>query len=90
MLILVELNRYGHLEAEPASERRRAAIVRDARSNGAPEDFDGRLYVQVDHDVDAFLEALPGCAERDIRGGWMARVRLDTWTYRHWLGYAAD
>ena len=80
MLAIVEMNRFGHIEVAPVSERFQRRMARLSAT-----DSDGTIYVQ--HDVDTWLDStLARGAARDVREGWTVRCRIDSWAYAVWCG----
>lgn len=88
MLIQVSMNRFGHLELSPVSERWARKFVRYLKR--WEPNADGDVYIQEDYNVEAFLEEnLSPSQQKDIRSGWSVTIRMDPWVYGHHLGWDA-
>jgi len=86
MKVTVSMDRTGALLFVPVSKSIQASIVRAAKDNGAPESFDGTLYVQNPRDV---VRLLIGRME-ELYNGYTVTINSDAWDYRHMCGYCSD
>lgn len=84
MIVLIESNRFGHLEVEPASAR----VARRFRRLMAdpPRGNDCLLYLQSEQSIADFLAHLPRAKARDIRAGYTVRVRIPSDNIAAWCG----
>ena len=78
MLVTCYENRYGHLEINPVSERKRAKLV-DAKEDigllSRKNADECLIYLQRDDDVSEFYGQFPA-VRRNVKGGWHARARI--------------
>lgn len=84
VIVHLELDRLGHLTAEPRSPAVDAYWRRYIRNAGGrvPRLGDGLVYVQQDENIESFLtDHVPARKRADLRDGWPVRVRMgrETW-----------
>jgi hypothetical protein len=74
MLVIVEQNRFGHVEIEPKSDKagRRLRKLMDA----PPLSGEALLYLQSEDNIGDFLAHLPPSKAKDVRAGWRVLVRI--------------
>lgn len=89
MLITITEDRIGNVIAAPVSSRIARAMLADARKNGAPEHWRPELFMQQPTAEDVRDTLGPRALWRnEVNDG--ACIRIDEWTFRHMIGYAAD
>ena len=88
MLVNVSMDRMGNIVASPVSERIRRKFAAHLQEVYTPK-ADGTAFFQEGGPAGEFLEDCTPAQRRDIDGGYNVRMRVDPWTYGHWLGWGA-
>jgi hypothetical protein len=88
MLVKVAMDRTGCITLTPVSERWQKRFAVHLRKYYSPQ-ADGTAFLQADYDVEAFLADLPADKAEGVRQGWTETIRMDPWTYGHYLGWDA-
>lgn len=86
ILVDVEQDRLGSLLVHPKSEKvKRQMRAHTEKWTGHPDDS---VYIQVDYEVDTFLDRyVPRRKHSEVRGGWPVTVKMDPWEFGHYVGY---
>ena len=53
-------------------------------------DNDGSVLIQMDYEVEAFLDDCNSSQRRDIRQGWGCTMLFDAWTFLVMVGWDAS
>lgn len=88
MKVTVSMNRMGHLTLAPVSRAINGRLHSYLEQVGMP-DPDPSVYIQLDYEVESFLDDLRPEVARDIREGWTRTIIMDPHTYGAYVGYDA-
>ena len=77
MLLIAEMNSFGHLEVDVVNKKLRRKINRELNRKYPNESI---LYIQSDYEVDSFIKSnVPKRYRKDLNKGWPIRFRVDNW-----------
>lgn len=84
MLLIAEMNHFGHLEVDVASKRLRKRINRELNRQRPNESI---LYIQQDMEVKNFIENyIPKRYRKDLDNGYMVRFRFSDHDFGWMIG----
>lgn len=77
MLLIAEMNSFGHLEIDVVNKRLRKKINKELNRKYTNESI---LYIQQDMEIENFIENnVPKRYRKDLDNGWPIRFRVDSW-----------
>lgn len=77
MLLIAEMNGFGHLEIDVVNKRLRKKINKELNRKYTNESI---LYIQQDMEIENFIENnVPKRYRKDLNKGWPIRFRVDNW-----------
>lgn len=84
MLLIAEMNRFGHLEIDVVNRRLRNKINKDLHRQ---RPNDSIVYIQQDMEVKDFIEnCIPKRYRKDLDNGYMVRFRFSDHDFRCMVG----